>query len=172
MKNSGFTLVELLVVITLVGLIGAIISQSFILGIRSQSKSEIVKEVKQNGDYALSVIDEMVRNATDITLFCNTSTDQLSIVNQDGGTTTFDCSSDKEIASISGAAPTPFPITNDRVIVTNCNFRIVCPTPPLSPKYVFISFTVKQAAVPNQPTPLPENRASIEYQTTISLRNY
>lgn len=168
----GFTLVELLVVVTLVAIIGLITTQIFIIGFTARSKTEILKEVKQTGDYSLSVIESMTRNAVDIAgALCNTNSDSLTIVNPDGLSTTFDCSG-TQIASISGLPdPTPtvsLSLTSSNVKVTSCNFRIVCPTPPLSPKYVFVNFTVSQtgSSLP------PERRASVDYQTTISLRTY
>lgn len=182
MKSSkpGFTLVELLVVVTLVGIIGVMTTQVFILGFRSQGKSEIGKEVKQNGDYALSLVEAMIRNAADISQNqCNINSNKLTIVNPDGYSTIFDCSSGTNIASVSAVpittpipTPTGLPLTSTKVKVENCNFRVVCPTPPLSPKYVFVNFTVKQADILDQPTPLPENTASLEYQSTISLGKY
>lgn len=173
----GFSLIELLVVITLIGIIGVITTQVFILGFRSQGKSEITKEVKQNGDYTLSVIESMVRNAVNIQAGCNQSVAQLPITNPDGYTTTFFCSEGDKIASISSGFPDPTPsvsqaLTNNKVAVYNCSvaFRIVCPTPPINPKYVFVNFTVSQAGVGLTPT--PGSFSSIDYQTTISLRNY
>ena len=186
-QKSGFTLIELLVVITLLGIISVITTQVFILGFRSQGKSEIIKEVKQNGDYVISVMESMIRNAADITsnvAQCNTSLNKFQIINPDGFTTTFDCTSGF-IASVSGD-PDGFPLANPTLVLTSnrvliptpvgggysCTFRVVCPTPPLSPKYVFISFKVMQAAITGQPSPVPESRSSLDYQTTVSLRGY
>lgn len=172
--SKGYSLIELLVVITLIGIIGTITTEAFILGLKAQGKGDIVKEVKQNGDYATQVIESMVRNAVDIDeAQCNNSSQSMTIVNPDGFTTTFECNLANYIASISAVYPTPpftQRLTSDKVVVPvdNCTFRIVCPTPPLSPKYVFVNFTVRQTGV-NAPI---EQRSSLEYQTTVSLRNY
>lgn len=170
--NKGLTFIELLVVVTLMGVIGAIVTQIFVLGLRSQVKTEIFKEVKQNGDYVVSVIEGMVRNAANISqIQCNENSDKLTIIGQDGLSTTFDCS-EGTFASISGeleAVPTvSYSITSSKVTAQDCNFRVVCPTPPLSPKYVFVSFNISQSGEGLK----PESRASFEYQTTISLRTY
>lgn len=180
--SEAFTLIELLVVVALLGVIGVLTTQVFIIGFRSQGKAEIEKEVKQNGDYALSIIETMVRNAADFApdQACNKGSSTLSIVNPDGYTTIFDCTPPSQnIASVSalptttpGLTPTGIPLTSSKVAVTACNFQVVCPTPPLSPKYVFVDFTVTQGPVPGQPTPLPENTASLEYSGTFSLGNY
>lgn len=173
--HSGFSLIELLIVITLIGIIGVIISQVFIMGFKIQAKSEIVKEIKQNGDFALSVIENMVRNSADINSGqCNISGNMLTITNQDGYSTTFDCTSNTQIASISaysGLYPTIVTsLTNNKVTVSNCSFVIVCPTPALNPKYVFMNYTVRQSGSGIIPT--PGAYSSLDYQSTISLRNY
>ncbi len=181
--TSGFTLVELLVVVALVGVIGVITTQVFIIGFKSQGKGEIIKEVKQSGDYALSVIESMVKNAADFApgQACNQDSSSLAIVNPDGFTTIFDCNTTDlyTIASVSalptttpGPTPTGLPLTGSKVAVASCNFRVVCPTPPLSPKYVFVDFTVTQGTIVGQPTPLAENTASLEYSGTFSLGKY
>ncbi len=175
LSNFGFSLIELLIVITLVGIIGVIISQVFIMGIKIQARSEILKEVKQNGDFALSVIENMVRNSADINSGqCNINSNILTIVNQDGYSTSFDCSDDTKIASISsysGLYPTIVtPLTNNKVTVSNCSFVIVCPTPPLNPKYVFLNYTVSQLG--SGVTPTPGSYSSLDFQSTVSLRNY
>jgi prepilin-type N-terminal cleavage/methylation domain-containing protein len=174
--SSGFTLVELLIVVALVAIIGLTTTQIFVMGIRSQGKSEVLKEVKQNGDYALSIIETMVRNAIDIPASCNTAYNQLQILNSDGLTTTFECLENGNISSISGliVAPTPtgIPLTSNKVSVFNCSsaFRIVCPTPPLSPKYVYVNFSIRSSG--SSLTPTPGSFSVLEYQTTVSLRNY
>ncbi len=175
LSGAGFSLIELLIVMTLIGIIGVIISQVFIMGFKIQAKSEIVKEIKQNGDFALSVMENMVRNSADINSGqCNISSNILTIINQDGYSTSFDCSEGAKIASISsysGLYPTIVtPLTNNKVFISNCSFVIVCPTPPINPKYVFMSYTVNQSGA--DVTPTPGAYSSLEYQSTVSLRNY
>ncbi|OGG25178.1 hypothetical protein A3E42_01290 [Candidatus Gottesmanbacteria bacterium RIFCSPHIGHO2_12_FULL_40_13] len=170
--NKGYSLIELLVVITLISVLGTLTAETFLLGIRAQAKSEVMKEVKQNADYVGQVIDNMVRNSIDIEeAQCNSDTGQtLTIQNPDGNYTTFDCTG-SVMSSISGIFPVPtvsLNLSSTRVAIEECNFRIICPTPPLNPKYVFLNFKVSQTG-----SSLPkEQQASIEYQTTVSLRNY
>lgn len=169
--NKGYSLIELLVVITLIAILGTLTAESFILGIKAQSKSEILKEVKQNSDYIGQVVESMVRNAIDIEeTQCNTNTQTLTVRSADGNYTTFDCST-SVMASVSGEFPQPtiyLTLSNNRVSIGSCNFRVVCPTPPINPKYIFINFSMSQTG-----SELPkEQQAAYEYQNTISLRNY
>lgn len=175
LSHDGFSLIELLVVVALIGMIGAITTQVFILALQTQGKSEIIKEVKQNGDYAMSVMESMIRNSSDIlSVSCNDTLNQITIQNPDGFNTIFDCSlGSNNISSISGsenAVPTPTgaPLTNSRVKVSSCTFRVICPTPPINPKYVYIEYTVSQAGSGTG----PKDTSTLDYQTTISLRNY
>lgn len=163
--RQGFSLIELLVVIVLIGIIGVIVSQVFVITIRSQGKSEVIKEMKQSGDHAMSVMESMVRNAVDIPeSSCNTNTQSFSIVNPDGYTTTFDCSNPAGIASV-GAQP--LMLTSRKAVVSSCTFRVVCPSPATSPKYVFINFTLSQAGG----ALALEQQASEAFQSTVALRS-
>lgn len=160
--KKGFTFIEILVVIALIGIISLATSQIFFTVLQSESKGEITKEVKQNGDYALSVIEQMTRNAQDVDISnCNNSGTSFTITNSDGGTTIFDCST-TQISSNSSF------LTNTLVDVSSCSVNVVCPTPATSPKYVYINFTLSQ----HGPTAGVAQNASETYQSTITLRNY
>ena len=172
-NNSGYSFIELLVVITLMSILGTITTEAFILGIKAQGKGEIMKDVKQNADYAGQVIDSMVRNSVYIDeSLCNINNTSLTITNRDGYQTTFECTGDV-LASVSGEIlqPTIQPLIGSRVKVesNSCVFSVICPTPPLSPKYVFVNFTLSQSGTSALPA---EKQSSLEYQNTISLRNY
>src|SRR3989344_3330294 len=145
-KNLGYSLIELLVVITLIAILGTLTAEAFILGLRAQAKSEILKEVKQNSDYIGQVVENMVRNSIDIEQAqCNSSSKEITIRSSDGNYTTFDCST-SVMASISGQFPDQrsLALSNNRVAIEDesCHFIVVCPTPPINPKYIFFNFTL------------------------------
>lgn len=162
---AGFSLVELLVVVVLMGMISVMISEVFIMTIRSHVKSEIIKEIKQSGDYAISVIESMVRNATDISVpACNTNFLKFTITNPDGNSTKFDCSDGDSIAS-EGA--TRQALTSERTAVPVCTFRVICPQPGAGSKYLLVNFTLRQ----KEGNVTLEQQASEEFQTTVILRS-
>jgi prepilin-type N-terminal cleavage/methylation domain-containing protein len=165
-ERLGFTLVEIVVVMALFAITSVVSTQIFISILRAQLKSEVSKEVKQNGDYAFSAMEQMIRNSTNVLTACTPPapiSTTLQVVNPDGGDTTFDCSSN-QLASSSALTGTQY-LTSNTVIVSGCTFTVVCPAAP-APKYVLASFNVSKG---NGNSPLD---TSVEtYQSTISLRN-
>ena len=73
--HHGFTLIELIVTITIMSMIGILIAQVFFTTSRTNTKTELVKEAKQNGEYALGFIERMIRNSRYVTSACAGSAD-------------------------------------------------------------------------------------------------
>lgn len=173
-KQKGFTLVELLVAIGILGVVGGIATIILFTTLRSASKSDIMREVKQNGDYAISVMERMVRNAQGVETVDNSSCSTtgncgagtcMKIKNPDGRTTNFlkeNVGDVFKIASNSGTYLT----SNKVTVVGDLNFT--CTRTPGKPDVVSINFTLSQPGTPTR----PEERASINFQTTVSLRTY
>lgn len=66
LKNKGFTLIELLVVTAVIGVLG-IISASLISSIiRTQNKTAIINEVRQNGDLVISKIERDIKQSESV----------------------------------------------------------------------------------------------------------
>ena len=63
-KNTGFTLVEILVVVALFGLISTIAGDILITVFRSYNKAKIIGEVDKNGNFALSAISQEIRSGS------------------------------------------------------------------------------------------------------------
>lgn len=153
--RSGFTLIELLVVLSIIALISVATGNIFYSTLRTSSKTQISSDLKQKGNYALAVMERMIRGAKEAECVTN---QQLRIVYKDDLETIFICSggSNGEIASSSAHSSTLLsPINCD-------NFNFIC-----NPPQVNINFTVNQ----NPTNPLPFKRSEIEFQTTVTARN-
>ncbi|HUV43035.1 MAG TPA: type II secretion system protein [Patescibacteria group bacterium] len=163
-KKKGFTLIEILVVVSLFGIIAVIGSGSFFSLLRGSTKSKTVSAVKQNGDYALGVMERMIRNARYLEENSNEQTCELGmtrikIKNPDGGSTEFSCDS-STISSNSGE------LISGGLTLSSCAFD--CREDgDLDPDVVAISFTLLSGASVGH----PEEGAVIDFKTTISLRN-
>jgi len=148
-QKAGYTLIETLVVVFILGLVLVVGGNLFFSILRGGAKAEAVKEIKQNGDYALAVIERMTRNAKS----ANCVGGALAITNFDGSTTSFTCSSNR-VAS--GSAY----LTSTEVVANPCSFSCA----GTIPEVVTISFTLgpsKTGATTNQ-----------IFQTQVSLRTY
>lgn len=168
MKKNGFTLIEIIVVVGILGIIMVMGSNLFFSILRGSTKTKTLQLVKQNGDYAISVMGRMIRNARSV----SGSESSITIVNPDGMPTAFSCGDidippdgNAEIASNSARL-----ISNEVKVSSNCSnvFSVTTGEVGARPNVVTINFTLSQAGV----TTRLEEQASVNFQTTISLRNY
>ena len=177
MHNITYIIVKMYLVfyVSIVMTIGSI---SFFSLLRGANKTEILKEVKQNGDYALSVMEIRLRNARDITSGCDgTITNSISIENPDATTTTFSCintGSAQEIREQTTGVTTY--LTGPQVtIATDCataaitSLMFSCNLSAVDgvTKNVGLGFTLKQA---NSDSPLTE-QAQQTFSSQVTLRN-
>lgn len=157
-KKQGFTLIEVLMIVFIMGIVAVIGGNMLFSIMKGTSKAEITKEVKQNGDYAIGVMERMIRNAQN----CK-SNGGVTIKNPDGKFTNFFCETvagATRIASNSGVF-----LTSDNVTASNCIFSCdATKTPPI----VNISFDLSQKGTDLR----PEEKAQVRFQRTVSLRTY
>lgn len=178
--NKGFTLIEVLVAIAILSGVSIVLSQSFFSISRANTKSELVKDIKQSGDFSVRVMEQMIRSNAGVVSSCTTSgttSKSIQITNPNGLQTTFGCVWDSannisRLASQSGS--TTFYMTPINVTLggSSCNdaamsLSFICTSYPSQPNSVKISFTLSQAGVP----PDRFERASIPFQTTVNARN-
>jgi len=175
--NRGFTLIEILVSIGIIAIISVLIAQSFFSTTRSNTKAELLKDIKQNGDYAIEIMGRMIRNARDVSSACPTAgsmADSLVLVNADGGTTTFGCYEDvtvTRIASTSASMGTIENLTGNTVSTGDTcltsTLQFWCSRPAYSSPIVTIFFTLSQPGAP----PDQFQKGETSYQTTVVMRN-
>jgi type II secretory pathway pseudopilin PulG len=180
---SGFTLLETLISIGVVGAIGILITQVFFATARTNTKTELLKDVKQNGEYAMSVMSRMIRNSIYIESTCSSTGDptlsSLDVRNSDGNITTFGCVLDASasvlrVASTSATNPSnPDYLTSKNVTIggLSCNdasttLTFACTSYPDQPPKITINLKMSQKG-----TPVDQfEKASILFQTTVSPR--
>ncbi len=175
--KKGFTLLEILVSVTIIAGLSILIAQAFFTTSRSNTKTEILKEVKQNGDIALGLMSRMIRESSQITSVCataGTTSTSISVKNPDSGITTFGCSLDSAVTRIASSSGVTDFLTSASVTLggTGCTdaamtLQFVCTALPGGGNTVKISFTLSQ-----QGTPVALfQRAQSTFQTTVGVRN-
>lgn len=181
---KGYTIIELLVVVSLFVLISVVASSLFFNVMKNSSKTRVMTEVKQNGDFAMTTMIRMIRNAREIVtdLYPCASFPEmasLQIRNPDNGLTTFEfCgASDGDLIASRSANASGHYLTCAEGRLTNDKIRLVSGTgsfscyegDELSPAWVEIRFDLTQVGSANL---RPEEEAAIHFENTVALRNY
>jgi len=146
-KKSAFTLIELLVVVTIFAGLGILLINSLFAILRSNAKSELIKEIRQNGSFALDVMTKKLTGGKDPE--CDEEEGQVTFVDSNGVEITFSCDEGGYIASESAGAKTALTSNqasgaDDKIKITlsNCSFK--CQEAGTNSK-VTISFILSQA---------------------------
>lgn len=157
LAKPGFSLVELIVVIGLLSLLMLAISSTMLMSMLSSNRIRTATKVKQSGNYALTQIQTLIRGAKAISN-CDSSSDSISLINPDGGVTTFFLEA-SAIASNSGFYLTPSNITTSA-------WNITCNPSDQDPSLIELSFDLKD----NKPGTSTQSPL-LHFATSITLRN-
>ena len=159
-KKQGFTLIELLVVIGLTAVVGTMVVNLFLINLRASTKTKMLTAVKQNGDFAVSAMERIIRNSQEIDCPGGNS---VWVKGVDDGETTFKLSDDdKRVAS--GSAY----LTGSDFEVKDNTWSVNCQEALGKPTVVEINFTLKQAGVVSG----KEFAVEIPFSLKVSTRNY
>lgn len=171
--TRGFSLVEILVAVSVLGIFSVAVSQVFFTILRTQSRTEIIQDVKQSGDYAFSVMETAIRNAKVVSFPPCDDSDSASnihITNPDDSETIFSCDASGKITVDDVVSAQLRDLTDSNVTVSDCSFILACPVSSsgVVSKYVYFTYTVAPVSVP---TNNPLLYTSEVYQGTVTLRN-
>lgn len=173
MNRRGFTLLELLISASVIAFLSVIITQVLFSSIHLNTKTEVIKELKQTGEMTLGVMSRMIQNAAAIT--CTAST-YITITGFDGGVTTLECADDAGIARIASVSASQVYLTNSNVTLITAAGVSGCTNQPLQftcvevggvPTSVNVSFRLRQKNL----NATSYEKADELFQTTVSLRN-
>jgi len=172
---SGYTLIEIIITVGILAVVAVIGTNIFFTVLKGSSKSKVLTTVKQNGDYALSVMERMIRNSENIIVnsddqTCDLGMTKFKIRGLDKQETEFEFV-DNDADPSNGydyIASNSSRLTSDEVKIINPTFDCVKDS-DFTPPSITIKFTVSQNMVT---TPRPEEDASVDFQATVITRNY
>ncbi|MDD3531890.1 MAG: type II secretion system protein [Candidatus Shapirobacteria bacterium] len=149
-REPAFTLVELLVVVTIFAGLGILLVNSLFAILKSNTKSELIKEIRQNGSFALDVMTKKLTGGQNPT--CDVDSSWVSFTDSHGEEITFSCDAGGYIASESAGIKTALTSNQAfgseekiKISLTSCSFG--CEAVGTNSK-VTISFTLSQAGEP------------------------
>lgn len=88
--GSGFTMVEMLVVVLIFSVVGILVTRSIAVSLKNSRKSESVGKVRENVENAINIMERNIRNARDLDCGSSSST-KISFVDEDGNDANFEC---------------------------------------------------------------------------------
>jgi len=154
----GFSLIEMLVVISIFALLGLMVTQIIVLSLRGTRKSQASFKVRSNLDYAMSVMERQIRGARSIACEGNT----LTYTDNSGTSSSFSFdSTNEQIASGSAALA----LTSSDVSVTSCSFT--CATGEGG-----ALDSVGISIIGEEKGNTGKEGAKVSLETQINLRNY
>jgi type II secretory pathway pseudopilin PulG len=160
-KDLGFSIVEVLIMIAIFAVLVTLTTQSIILSIRGSRKAEAITRVEQNIDYAFEVMERNLHNAKSIS--CSGTPPSVEYEDQDENIVTFSCQgltgADSYIASASSR------LTSEEVYIDVCSFTC---TPEIAGVPPSVSIDIEAHASDYQGA----EAAEIATSTQINLRTY
>lgn len=172
-NREGYTIIELLAVISILVILAGIISGILYSTLRGSSKTRITSEVTQNGDYAISVLTNMISSSTSVTKIggveiqdctANPSGTSISLKNIDGDEYSIFCTGN----NISSGSSSLINTNQVQVRVNSCQFY--CSQKAADPYSIPIIGI--ELIIEDRNAGLFENKASSLFKTSVSMRNY
>ena len=183
---SGYTLIELLAVTSIIVIVSGLIVGVLYSTLRGGNKTKVTNDVSQNGNYALSVISNTALTAESVTKIngvgvsdCTgiqlTPAKSIEFQLADGSLVAFSCdAATQSIASSSGSITT-YLIDNNAVKVDPSDAKGACSfscyqegSNAYSAPKIGVTFTVSQRTS----NALFENAATSVFNTSVTMRNY
>lgn len=156
--KKGFTLIEMLVAVAILGLVVLASTSLFFTALKGKRKTESLVIIKQSGDYALQVMTKKIRNAQDLP---SCSSNQINITNPDNSSTTFEC----ETALCStGIEYDGTCLVSENLQAGSCGFSC---SPLANPPTAIIDFTLEIGSSSD-----PIGHVFQQFKTLVSLRTY
>jgi len=186
-KASGFTLIEMIVVIGILGLIMPVIFTVIFGIVREQIKIFRLSQIKEEGDFVLNTIGNTIRGNVvsihdssppdDTNQICDvvgasTPTTLLYFLDKSSNWLGYGLSNNQVASYSASFASPPMNLTSSKTIISN--FKISCQKLAVySGATIILSFDICYNTGANScDSSRPEETATLHYQTRIKLRNF
>lgn len=172
-QNRGYTIAELLAVISILVIISGIISGILYSTLRGSNKTRITTEVSQNGSYVVSVLSSIITDSNSVTQInggdisdCTASPvgDSITLERLDGEFTTLSCAGN----TISSNSVSLINTNQVQIEEGSCSFSCAqLSDDPYAVPMIQFTFRVK-----DKDSAFFENQAGATFESSVSLRNY
>ncbi len=158
-KNAGYTLIELLVYVAILGMLLSSVTVFFVMVTEARVKNQSISEVNDQGAAAMEYIAQTIRNATSISSpAAGASGASLTLVVPTGSLSPTIFSLSGTTLQVKEGAATAVALTSSDLEVTSLTFTNL--TRSGTSGIVQVSFTARRAN--------PNNRNQYDYQKTFT----
>lgn len=163
----GFSLVEVLVVVTLFAILSVVVTQSIATTLRNGAKAQAITEVKNNLEGAFLTIQRQLYNAKNTTncgLFDATS---ISFVDQVGNAASFQCLVDPtyNVTRVASGSANIW-LTSEKINIVSCSFTCAPAVNSDTPDSITVDMTASSTEFGGV------DGSIVNKKTQILLRNY
>lgn len=175
--QHGFTLIEMLVAITLSVILLGAASGLFFTTLRTDSKKSYVTDIKDNGDYAMSQMEFLLRNAISLEPIggtgarCTTGMNQILLRSIDNGLTNLFIEEGRiasESTAPDGTPVTTHYLTSEQLSAANLSFNCQQSSPNIG-TFIQINFSLTYSTASGQ---FYGDGGTEDFTTTINVRSY
>jgi len=122
-NKKGFSLIEILVTITVFTILGVLVTSIVFLTLRSTNKSSSSIKIRDNVNYFLSIIQRQLRSAQSITNCPNAEdTSHIEYVDENGNLGSFSCESSADLGYIASGSGR---LNTEEIDITSCSFECI-----------------------------------------------
>lgn len=165
-QKNGFTLLEIVMVFGLLGVISVLATNMFFSILKASTKARILSDAKQNGNYAINVMERMIRNSKRLVgTYPSDPVSSITIVSQDDNQTTFACMSQGSASFVASNGASL--VDSSKFSVSNCSFTIAEGESGIRPPSVTIEFSIGRLG-----NRAEESLSATEFKAIVDLRNY
>ncbi|MBI4157835.1 hypothetical protein HY502_03230 [Candidatus Woesebacteria bacterium] len=162
--KKGVSLFEIVIVVGIFAVVALLTTRSTFLTLRGSRKSDSQIKLKENIEYALSIVERQLRNSNLVTSACDgSSLTRIDYADSQGTAGFFSCVS---IGPTSGyIASGSARLTSSEISITSCSF-VCLPQEGGVPTEVTINLSAKEV------NSLGAESATVTTSTKVFLRNY
>ncbi|EKE05831.1 MAG: hypothetical protein ACD_19C00176G0053 [uncultured bacterium] len=164
--KKGFSLIEMMITISIFAVIGVLVTSSMALTLRSSKKSDSLVRVRESLNYSLSSLERQIRNSEKITSTCaitGTTSTSISYISIEGITTQFECKTPGALGYIASGSAS-LRLTPSDISITSCSFT--CTQAVNSPAIIKVNVTAEDN------TSTSTEKGSVSTTMEIITRNY
>lgn len=171
-RQSGFTLIELMIVTSLMVILSLTVSSMFMTFLITNARTNTKNTLKVEGSNALSQMEFMLRNSYQLTTnssaqVCQSNMSSIALESLDGGVTEFIEAIDDSVSKI--ASNSDVFLTSDAVTVVPGSLQFDCTEAYSGTRSVQIDFDLSKV-VPSVNNTTNEESTQ-HFTTVVSLRN-